>query len=87
MSDKQPKFKEELENDDDSLSEEQTIFKEILETNSKKYEYEQNGNYIEAGRQKEYLIQLGKLYQAKCIAALEERQRCFNQRRERRTLL
>ena len=75
MSDKQPKFEDNLENEDMPESEEQTILKEILETNTKKYEYEQNGDYIEAGRQKEYLIQLGKLYQAKCIAGLEERQR------------
>jgi hypothetical protein len=69
-----------MEHDEESLSEEQTIFKEILETNSKKYECEQNGDYIEAGRLKEYLIQLGKLYQAKCISSLEDRQRWFNKR-------
>jgi hypothetical protein len=78
MSDKPENQMEEIENEEESLSEEQTIFKEILETNSKKYECEQNGNYIEAGRLKEYLIQLGKLYQAKCMSALDERQRWFN---------
>jgi hypothetical protein len=65
----------EEEYEDESLTEEQTIFKEILETNMKRYECEQNGQYIEAGRLKEYLEQLGNLYQAKCIASLDEKQR------------
>ena len=65
----------EMEMENEELNEEQTIFKEILETNAKKYECEQNGDYIEAGRLKEFLIQLGQLYQKKCITNLEERQR------------
>ena len=61
--------------EEENLTEEQTIFKEILETNMKRYECEQNGGYIEAGRLKEYLQQLGNLYQAKCIASMEEKHR------------
>ena len=65
----------EEEQEEENLTEEQTIFKEILETNMKRYQCEQNGEYIEAGRLKEYLQQLGNLYQAKCIASMEEKHR------------
>ena len=75
------------EEENESLSEEQTIFKEILETNMKRYECEQNGQYIEAGRLKEYLTQLGHLYQAKCISNIEDRQRYILLDRKRRSCI
>ena len=78
MADKYDQEFQEKEYDEEELTEEQTIFKEILETNEKKYQCEKNGDYIEAGRLKEFLIQLGKLYQNKCISNLEDRQRLIN---------
>ena len=78
MADNYDQEFQEKEYDEEELTEEQTIFKEILETNEKKYQCEQNGDYIEAGRLKEFLIQLGKLYQNKCISNLEDRQRLIN---------
>lgn len=64
--------------EEEPLNEEEAIFNEILEINKRRFECEQNGDYIEAGRLKQFLHELGSLYQAKCISNLDENHRYFN---------
>lgn len=63
------------ENDQEQLTEEERIFMEILETNQKRKEMEELGEYIKAGGLKEYLLELGKLYEKRCIINMEQRHR------------
>lgn len=66
---------EEMEDENAELNEEEKIFKEIVEKNKQRLQLERNGQYIEAGRVKEALAELGAYYNAKCRDILEMRQR------------
>lgn len=66
---------EEPEDENGDLNEEEKIFKEIVEKNRQRIQLERNGQYIEAGRVKEALSELGAYYNAKCRDMLEIRQR------------
>ena len=61
--------------EDERVNEEEIIFKEILETNERRFECEQSGDYLEAGRLKLFLEELGSLYKAKCLSNLNEYQK------------
>jgi hypothetical protein len=61
------------EQEEEELSEEEQIFKKILEANLQRLEFEKNGDYVEASELKNYLKGLGELYENKCIENLQRK--------------